>query len=249
MKSLIEVTTVKHTQHRQKKEISRRARSLIFHLSKNNCRLRVCKKMLINTLVIGEWTVLNWIKSKTTRGQENKNKNVNSKNKKSIEGRSELKQFFELLPKMDSHYCRSTTSRLYLEPLWQSKQELFREYTKYCREHEKVQLGYKAFLDVFNDMNLSLFRPKKDQCDVCCSYKTKNINEEIYNSHQLKKEEARREKENDKQNKASKVYTMDLQSVLLCPYLKASALYYKTKLIVHNFTIFDIIRCRDTLCW
>jgi len=32
---------------------------------------------------------------------------------------------------------------------------------------------------------------------------------------------------------------MDLQSVLLSPRLQASALYYKIKLCVHNFTIFD----------
>nr|CAH7722701.1 unnamed protein product [Callosobruchus chinensis] len=35
---------------------------------------------------------------------------------------------------------------------------------------------------------------------------------------------------------------MDLQSVLLCPESNACALYYKTKLIVHSFTIYDIKR-------
>ncbi|GFN94154.1 hypothetical protein PoB_002066000 [Plakobranchus ocellatus] len=34
---------------------------------------------------------------------------------------------------------------------------------------------------------------------------------------------------------------MDLQSVLLCPRTNASALYYKTKLRIHNFTIYDLI--------
>lgn len=33
---------------------------------------------------------------------------------------------------------------------------------------------------------------------------------------------------------------MDLQAVLICPVLKASALYYRTKLKVHNFTLFDL---------
>nr|CAH7765192.1 unnamed protein product [Callosobruchus chinensis] len=33
---------------------------------------------------------------------------------------------------------------------------------------------------------------------------------------------------------------MDLQSVLLCPQPNVSALYYKTKLILHNFTLFDL---------
>ena len=33
---------------------------------------------------------------------------------------------------------------------------------------------------------------------------------------------------------------MDLQSLLLCPRSNISSLYYKTKLAVHNFTIFNI---------
>ncbi|CAJ1057799.1 uncharacterized protein LOC122137067 [Xyrichtys novacula] len=34
---------------------------------------------------------------------------------------------------------------------------------------------------------------------------------------------------------------MDLQGLLLCPKLQAFTLYYKTKLSVHNLTIFDMI--------
>ncbi|WAR21184.1 hypothetical protein MAR_015158 [Mya arenaria] len=37
-----------------------------------------------------------------------------------------------------------------------------------------------------------------------------------------------------------KVITMDLQSLLLCPKLEASCLFYKTKLCCHNFTLFDL---------
>ncbi|KAJ4449878.1 hypothetical protein ANN_01284 [Periplaneta americana] len=55
-------------------------------------------------------------------------------------------------------------------------------------------------------------------------------------------EEARAEKKKDKDNDdvSTVVLTMDMQAVLLAPSLKASALYYKTKLKVHNFTIYDI---------
>ena len=34
---------------------------------------------------------------------------------------------------------------------------------------------------------------------------------------------------------------MYLQSLLICPRLEASSLYYKMKLSCHNFTLFDII--------
>ncbi|WAR05978.1 LOW QUALITY PROTEIN: hypothetical protein MAR_021347, partial [Mya arenaria] len=45
-----------------------------------------------------------------------------------------------------------------------------------------------------------------------------------------------------------KVITMDLQAVLLCPKLQASALYYHTKLACHNFTIMDI-SCKSVSCY
>jgi hypothetical protein len=44
------------------------------------------------------------------------------------------------------------------------------------------------------------------------------------------------------------VITMDLQAVLLCPSLKASALYYKTKLSCHDFTIYDM-KTRNVFCY
>ena len=57
------------------------------------------------------------------------------------------------------------------------------------------------------------------------------------------KNEARAEKSRDKQAaKSGKklVITMDLQALLLCPHLLASALYNKTKLACHNITIHRI---------
>lgn len=100
---------------------------------------------------------------------------------------------------------------------------------------------------MFEDLNLSLFSPKKDECDICVGYKTKNIDNIQYTEHITRKEQARKEKEEDK-NSNNKVFTMDLQSVLLCPKSNVSALYYRTKLIVHNFTIFNL-HTKDGYCF
>ena len=100
-------------------------------------------------------------------------------------------------------------------------------------------------------MNLSLFKRQKDQCDTCFGFQTNNISEE-YSAQIERKEAARAEKVNDKQRLEDssnlKVVTLDLQAVLLCPLLKASALYYKTKLACHNFTIHDM-KNRDVICY
>ena len=45
-----------------------------------------------------------------------------------------------------------------------------------------------------------------------------------------------------------KVVTVDLQAILLCPLLKASALYYRTKLAYHNYTIFDLAT-KEVICY
>lgn len=103
----------------------------------------------------------------------------------------------------------------------------------------------------FNSLNLGLFKPKKDQCDICCGYQTQNVSEEDYNFHIQRKTEARKEKEADKKNadKGEKlVVTMDLQALLLCPRLQASALYYKSKLSCHNFTIHRMDN-HDVVCY
>lgn len=42
---------------------------------------------------------------------------------------------------------------------------------------------------------------------------------------------------------------MDLQAVKICPYLKASALYYKCKLCVHNLTMYNLSSHECTCYW
>jgi hypothetical protein len=80
-------------------------------------------------------------------------------------------------------------------------------------------------------------------CDICSSYAAGNINKSDYDEHIQKKESARDEKRKDKKRASDGEFhlvTMDVQKVLLSPMLNASALYYKTKLIVHNFTVYDL---------
>jgi len=79
-----------------------------------------------------------------------------------------------------------------------------------------------------------------------------SISDEEHHQHTQKKEKARLEKSNDKEqaikDSTKLVYTMDLEAVMLCPLLKASALYYKTKLAVHNFTLFNLAS-KSTKCY
>ncbi|CAH1105555.1 unnamed protein product [Psylliodes chrysocephalus] len=93
------------------------------------------------------------------------------------------------------------------------------------------------------ERNIAFQTPKKDKFDTCCSYESKNLDIQIYEEHIRRKEQARDEKNRDKVLGAKKeaiVLAQDMQAVKVCPYLNGSALYYKTKLVCHNFTVFDI---------
>lgn len=82
-------------------------------------------------------------------------------------------------------------------------------------------------------------------------YEVGNLSEEEYQAHIAKKEMARVEKDADTQKAMEGkclVITMDVQSVKVTPSLNASALYYKTKLTCHNFTIFNNAN-HDTKCY
>lgn len=62
-----------------------------------------------------------------------------------------------------------------------------------------------------------------------------------------KKKERQGKKRRNKVNQEF-VFTMDLQSLLLSPKSNVSIMYYKTKLAVHNFTIYNL-RSKDTFCY
>lgn len=136
---------------------------------------------------------------------------------------------------MESHYCRASTSRIYLLPEWQCKKALYDFYVlDWCASHNIKPFSTTTFYKFMEDSNISLFRPKKDECEKCALYKAGNLEENEYRLHTIKKEEARKEKEKDKEDSSCIVIAADVQAVLLCPVSKISTLYYKTKLQVHN---------------
>lgn len=202
----------------------------------------VCKKMYLNTLDVGEWSVQNWSKGEVHATHSTK-RNSTIKDREN-ESRKYVQEYLNLLPKLESHYCRKSTTKLYLEPKWNSKQSVYREYLDYLisKGKEEFKMSNYIFWEEFEALNLSLFSPKKDECDTCCANRIGNLSHEAYTAHILRKDMARQEKSTDKNLKdpTIKVFTFDLQAVLLSPALNASALYYKTKLKVHNFTIFDL---------
>lgn len=122
-----------------------------------------------------------------------------------------------------------------MEPNFTSFSELYSLYRDNCEKENQKYFCRPAFTGIFDKLNLSLFSPRNDQCDVCCGYETSNTLEAEYNQHIQMKEMARSAKDGVKERASNdntvKVITVILQILLLSPLLKANSMYYKTKLI------------------
>ncbi|KAK6177541.1 hypothetical protein SNE40_015624 [Patella caerulea] len=233
-------------------ENSRRKFTFRYFLKNGHQRLPVCKNLFLSTLGIGEYTVYEWLKSINEHGVPVEECDKQQKTPKVSLQNSYARQFLTQLPKMPSHYCRATTTKQYLEPLFTSFSELHRVYLQDCEVQGKLAVSRKVLIKLFDEMNLSLFHPKKDQCDICVGHGTGNVTDGDFAVHVDRKTKARNEKVRDKEraieNSKIKVSTMDLQSVLICPSIQASAVYYKTKLACHNFTTHNLAT-RDVHCY
>lgn len=251
--SMVDAVNVKRS--RVNHDSSRRDTTLKYHLKVGGVRKPVCKSMFLATTSLGSWSVQQWAKS-TEEDQPPVDQDQGTRTPRPYYNRAAAdkvfmrEEFLEKLNKMQSHYCRKSTSKLYLDRTIQSYNELYRLYCGKCAEHGRRPLSRMLLMQEFHAMNLALFRPRKDQCDTCVAHDNKLIADDVYVEHRLKKTGSRGKRKGQRHcggvckgrlcGSENLVTTMDLQAVLLAPTLQASALYYKQKLAVHNFVIYDL---------
>lgn len=231
-------------------EDSRRGETLFYFLPltrDGNERIQVCREMFLKTLSLGSFTVQSWTKEVAFGMVTNKEKAMASRNRErrvDVDRKALTENNFQdNIPKLPSHYARKETTKLFLEPSYHNLRQLFNDYKAYCKHNEEPQVSRYTFEKMFHEKNLSLYTLKKDMCDTCSAHKAGNVNEVDYQAHIVKKDRAIQEKENDKKAAESKdliVLTVDLEAVKVCPCLTASALYFKTKLTCHNYTVYDL---------
>lgn len=244
----------------QQTSLSKKQSGHDIYLNKSdaNCtRVRVCRQFFLNTICIGEDSFRRW-----TRDTDNLNEESTEQDNLQLEAtsstvcprrNSELKKtvktWLDILPKVPSHYCRSTTTKIYVESTFRSTLHMHQVYKEWCIENNYRAASRMVFTRVLAQERIGIHQPRKDQCDTCCSYKTGNISQQEYENHIKKKNEAREAKKNaiDSADEETIVITVDVQSVLLAPKLLASSLYYKMKLQCHNFTVYNAISKEVTI--
>lgn len=170
-------------------------------------------------------------------------------NKIAEDRRETVRSHINSIPVVESHYCRSSSKRMYL-PTGLSENRLYQDYLKYCEELQVPPVTSSCYKHIFtSEFNYGFHKPKKDQCDYCAQFKYKSEDEKLecqhsFELHILRKQEAREHKKEDKErarnNLTFRSYTMDLEKILLTPQLGIGQLYYKKKLKTYNFTVYNL---------
>lgn len=202
----------------------------------------------MSTLGLKPAMVKTWIKKTPGVIEQSKNtpKQVAVRRRNSLQVARKLRLFlyFRDLDKMESHYCRSDSKKKYIAATFRSKAELFEEYKKYIAVNGYGQgVSYFTFSQLFDSENLALFSPRKDQCDTCVGFKAGQISKRRYDLHIKRKKRAKEEKDFDKRaalEMRRHLFTMDKQAVKLTPAMDAAAVYFKTRLQVNNFTVYNL---------
>lgn len=252
-----EVTDTK--QKTSKSEVSRRQKTVRYFFTINNVRVPVCKTFFINTLDISERVVRTALEKTSSMGLVELDKRGGRKSEaviaRDIQIRSEIEKHIDRFPRMESHYCRASSSREYLHPDLSVSKMYFLHLQSLSEGDPKPSLS--TYQRVFESKNLSFHTPKKDQCSICVMYKTgdssvKSKLEEKFSGHTAEKNAVRQLKEKSKQ-KAKEDNTFlcasfDLQQVIYLPCSNESAVFYKRRFAVFNFTFYNIFN-KDCFCY
>jgi hypothetical protein len=165
----------------------------------------------------------------------------------SSQKKERAKEFLSKIDKVPSHYCRKSTTKTYLYPGdFSSFADLHRKYVTWQAETYPGEqpLSLTSLKEILAEQKISIFQPKKDRCDLCVAFEQSNITREEHERHTERKESARQEKNADKQKARDDhdylVLTVDVQAVQNVPKSNAGSLYFKTRLNLHNYTVYDV---------
>lgn len=219
----------------------------------NNLEIKVCKKFFKSTLAISNKAIDHALKNEDLQGsfsgKDGRGRHEPA-NKISEEDRQLIRDHIQSYPTVGPHYVRRDSTKQYLEASL-DKGKMYNHYRQKSLANGKTPVSRPTFHRIFDTdfPNLAFHQPKKDQCATCTKFENMEPEEKEafkpeYDAHIKRKEQAQAEKAKDKMEAASdqiqrRSITYDLQSVLYTPCSEVSTLYYKRKLAVYNFTVYD----------
>lgn len=140
----------KDTTRKTSNQESRREDTLDYFLPMNEGQnLQVCRTTFLNTLCLGSFTVQSWVKKSRDRVipcREIQNTiRIQTPRSRTQQKILTARNFLDNIPKLPSHYARKETSKLYLEPIYRSPSDLYKQYKELCIENEEPVLSRFTF--------------------------------------------------------------------------------------------------------
>ena len=155
-----------------------------------------------------------------------------------------ITEYLSSLATVPSHYCINACSHMKFLESGTTLVSLYDEYRARAEASNLKNASYPIFSKHFHSENYSVFVTRKDQCDVYLGAKHGSVSQTELAEHRAKKARAQQEKESDKAaaklDPTLSVWTMDVQAVMIYPKTAASCMFYKTKLKLHNFTLYSL---------
>ena len=250
--SMVEVTAL----NEQKK--GRKNRTILYHLPLDaNVRARVCRVMFYSTVNISEKQVRTVLALRNSAGAiagESRGGRTPHRREHDQTLNECVRQHIKQFPRMESHYCRSSSTYEYLS----SELTVGKMHRMFTEENPNTVVSFSLYLKVFRSLNLRFSQPKKDLCGLCEAYhqtpeaeRSEDLKSR-YKSHTEEKNKVRELKEQLKAealiNKSCITSSFDLQQVIYVPRSNRCELFYKRRLACYNFTVYDL-GSRDASCY
>lgn len=218
---------------RTENAISRRQYTFSYFFECNGILRKVCKKFFCGTLDISHKRIYYFhAMCKTPIGlARSPTKGKSGHKSTSVEKLEEIKEHINSFPRIESHYCRSSSKREYLDSLL-SIRKMFDMYKMVYSEPVKENIYRKVFNEQFN---LCFHQPKKDVCDLCSEFKMianpTAVKQMQYGDHLKRKEIGNEERNKDRniRENSTAIVIFDLENVFSLPKANVSCFFYKSK--------------------
>lgn len=263
LQSLIKIVPVKRS--RTKQDDNKRQKMCNYFVKKDNVDTRVCRKAFLSLhgITKRKLETLEQKRRLSPTGTPRPDRRGKHPSSRKITGPvfDHVVEHIQSLPTTASHYTRShAPDRRYMDSAC-TQMELFSNYISWMGENHPQELivSPRFYKHVFRtNFNIVFRPPKTDLCNKCELFSAR-INARRVNgrdTRQLEEEEAQHkaaarvpqdllsQAEVDAKtapvDAAMRTIAMDLQQTLPCPQIRTGAAFYKRKLWLYNFCIYDL---------
>ena len=224
-----------------------RQHSLTYTLPRGTTKAPVCKQMFLRTLGIKtDGIITEFVKCKNRSAPESVMPCTDRRGKASPPNKvdhSVIRDHINSFHPQVSHYnIQHTPNRRYLDAgltitaMWKDFQDM-----------KDVSVSYELYRQVFDSENISFSQPQQDECEICCSFNrhAKEVLPEhdaavcdicCYSKAQSERARLARHEYQKPVSGDGKVFTADMQKIILLPKLTTKQHFFVSRLVIFNET-------------